>query len=747
MKRDREVDDVYAAPPLPPPPPPPGAELNPLTRQPYSAQHAALLQTRRRLPVWQHRAAVLRAAVGNPVTLLVGETGSGKSTQIPQFIALHLADHPLGAAGAAGAVASPLLKPPVQKVACTQPRRVAAMSIAQRVAAEADVALGGAVGYCVRFDERRRDDTAIVFLTDGMLLREAVSDPLLAAYSVVLVDEAHERTVQTDLLLGLLKGILAKRTGTAAPLHIVVMSATLDVAKFQAFFEGAPVVTVPGRTFSVDKQYVASAAPEMVDAAVAAVLRIHRAEPLGGDVLVFLTGERDIRRACAALASSGGGGGAGRLVVLPLYGSLPLDEQRRVFAPVGPGDRKVVVATNIAETSITIDGVVFVVDCGQVKQSHYNPDARMDCLLPTWESQAAAEQRAGRAGRTQNGKCYRLFSAEQFAKLPPQTYPEMQRSNLTDIVLTILRLGVADIVSFPFVDAPSPPVLQDALTQLHLLGAIDDDMRLTPLGKAMAEVPVDCCAARMLLCAQAYGCAREAAMIAATMNAPRIFAPPPPGGGAAAGESCAHPDGDHLSHLYALWAFQQSGRSPDVCQRHGLDYRALAQADQVCAQLLAVMERRGGAANSCADPNTFSVDSVAIRRAVLNGYLTRVSFRPHLSDTYLQVKDHTAVKLGRGSVLARGAPSPHWVVFAQLDFFSADEGAVMRCVSRVEPEWLAALGSELYDPAEMADREQAVAMERARRLLPLPPPARTEAQLSADERKVPRVMTDCGFIQ
>ena len=339
-------------------------------------------------------------------------------------------------------------------IACTQPRRVAATSVAERVAQELDVNIGEEVGYTIRFEDKTSEKTRLKYLTDGMLLREAMSDPMLQRYSLIVLDEAHERTLATDVLMGLLKDVLERRPS----LKLIVMSATLDAAKFQSYFQGAPLLSVPGRTFPVEVYYTARPEPDYLDAAVRTVLQIHMTEPKG-DVLVFLTGQQEIEKCCERLELEG----KGKILALPLYSALPPSRQRRVFTPAKEGVRKVVVSTNIAETSVTIDGVVYVVDPGFSKQKVYNPRTRVESLLVSPISRASAKQRAGRAGRTRPGKCFRLYTEQAFRNdLQEQTYPEILRAALPSTVLTLKKLGIDDLVHFDFLDPPAPETLSCA---------------------------------------------------------------------------------------------------------------------------------------------------------------------------------------------------------------------------------------------------------------------------------------------
>ncbi|KAJ2864018.1 DEAH-box ATP-dependent RNA helicase prp43, partial [Coemansia erecta] len=401
------------------------ATHNGMTRCQYSQKYKDILAKRRELPVNKQRQKFLDLFHENQFVVLVGETGSGKTTQIPQYTVLDMLPQLEG-----------------KMIACTQPRRVAAMSVAQRVAEEFDVKLGQEVGYSIRFEDCTSSKTVLKYCTDGMLLREAMSDNMLSRYSAIILDEAHERTLNTDILMSLMKNIASQRKN----IKVVVMSATLDSEKFQKYFNDAPLLTVPGRTFPVEIYYTPEPQRDYMEAAIKTALQIHATEP-EGDILIFLTGEEEIEEACRLLRARGDDllrrANCGPLLITPLYSTLPPNMQQRIFdkAPEprtkgGAPGRKIVVSTNIAETSLTIDGIVYVIDPGFSKQKVYNPRVRVESLLVSPISRAAAQQRAGRAGRTRPGKCFRLYTEKSYnGDLIEQTYPEILRSNLGSIVL------------------------------------------------------------------------------------------------------------------------------------------------------------------------------------------------------------------------------------------------------------------------------------------------------------------------
>jgi pre-mRNA-splicing factor ATP-dependent RNA helicase DHX15/PRP43 len=485
--------------------------LNPYTNRPYSARFYEILEKRRELPVWQQKQEFLDTLAKNQTMILVGETGSGKTTQIPQFVS------------EAGYTNNR------KQVACTQPRRVAAMSVARRVSEEMDVSIGDEVGYSIRFEDCSGAKTVLKYLTDGMLLREAMTDPLLERYAVIIIDEAHERTLATDVLFGLLKEVLKNRPD----LKLVVMSATLEAEKFQSYFNGAPLMKVPGRLHPVEIFYTQEPERDYLEAAIRTVVQIHICEA-PGDILVFLTGEEEIEDACRKIAREiqNLGDQVGPVKAVPLYSTLPPSMQQKIFDPAppplkegGPPGRKIVVSTNIAETSLTIDGIVYVIDPGFAKQKVYNPRIRVESLLVSPISKASAHQRAGRAGRTQPGKCFRLYTEKSFQNdLQPQTYPEILRSNLANVVLNLKKLGIDDLVHFDFMDPPAPETLMRALELLNYLGALDDDGNLTKLGQLMSEFPLDPQMSKMLVVSPEFNCSNEILSITAMLSG--IVVPP-----------------------------------------------------------------------------------------------------------------------------------------------------------------------------------------------------------------------------
>jgi len=671
---------------------------NPFTGRPLSTRYFDILRKRRDLPVHTEREQFLRLFHATQILVFVGETGSGKTTQIPQFVLFDDLTHSIR-----------------KQVACTQPRRVAAMSVAKRVADEMDVTLGEEVGYSIRFEDKSGPSTILKYMTDGMLLREAMSDPNLERYSVVVLDEAHERTLSTDILMGLIKQVAARRPD----LKIIIMSATLDAKKFQGYFNDAPLLAVPGRIHPVEIYYTPEPERDYLEAALRTVLQIHATEP-EGDVLLFLTGEEEIEDACRKISLEADqlirDGSAGPLKVYPLYGSLPPQQQQRIFdqAPPrragGAPGRKVVVSTNIAETSLTIDGIVYVVDPGFSKQKVYNPRIRVESLLVSPISKASAQQRAGRAGRTRPGKCFRLYTEEAYKKeLIEQTYPEILRSNLSSTVLELKKLGIDDLVHFDFMDPPAPETMMRALEELNYLACLDDDGNLTGLGMLASQFPLDPTLGVMLISSPEFYCSNEMLSLTALLSVPTPFVRPATAKKRADEMKAlfAHPDGDHLTLLNVYHAF----RSPEVqadaqqwCYDHFLSYRALTSATSVREQLKRLMERNGLELVSTPfeDKQYFS----NIKRSLVSGFFMQVAKKLSSGKKYVTVKDNQDVLLHPSTVLDT---APEFVVYN--DFVLTTQNYV-RTVTSIKAEWLLELAPVYYDLATFSAGDVKYALER-----------------------------------
>ncbi|KAK2957465.1 putative ATP-dependent RNA helicase DHX15 [Blattamonas nauphoetae] len=672
--------------------------VNPWTQRPYSKRYYEILEKRKNLPVFQHKEEFLKSVESNAVVVLQGETGCGKTTQIPQFLA------------EAGYAVNG------KHIGCTQPRRVAAMSVARRVSDEMDVTLGTEVGYNIRFDDKTTPQTFLKYLTDGMLLREAQTDPELSRYSVIILDEAHERTLSTDILFGLMKEIMGRRKD----LKLIVMSATLDAEKFQAYFDNAPLLQIPGRMHPVQVFYVSEPERDYLQAAIHTVVQIHTLEE-PGDILLFLTGEEEIEDACNKITAEIEGYGTGlgddeipQAVVLPLYSSLPPNQQDRIFEdappprrPGGKPGRKIIVATNIAETSLTIDGIVYVVDPGFSKQKVYNPRIRVESLLPSPISQASAKQRAGRAGRTRPGKCYRLYTEKAYnTELQPNTYPEILRSNLSSVVLQLVKIGIRDLVHFDYMDPPAPETLMRALEELNYLGALDDNGTLTELGGRMAEFPLDPQMSKFIMEGVKFNCSSEALSIVAMLNVPVVFMRPRDHAREAddAKNRFAHADGDHLTllNVYHAWKLKEK-EERNWAYNNFLNERNLRNADNVRGQLVRIMNRLRQPINS---GDFASRDYyINIRKALTAGFFMQVA---HLerSGHYLTVKDNQSVSPHPSTTITG---RPVWLVYSE---FVLTKKNFIRTITEIKPEWLLELAPTYYDMENFPPGETRTALEQ-----------------------------------
>jgi len=667
--------------------------MNPFTGLPYTPRYQMLFAKRSQLPVWEYKEKFLEIMNKNQIMVLVGETGSGKTTQIPQWCLEW--------------VRARYAK---KCVACTQPRRVAAMSVAQRVAEEMDVGLGQEVGYSIRFEDCTSARTSLKYLTDGMLLREGMSDPLLDNYGVIMLDEAHERTLATDILMGLLKQVASRRPD----IKIVIMSATLDAGKFQQYFDNAPLMSVPGRTHPVEIFYTPEPERDYLEAAIRTVIQIHMCEETSGDVLLFLTGQEEIEEACKRIQREVDnlGPDVGEMKCIPLYSTLPPNLQQRIFEAAPPKrangaiGRKVVVSTNIAETSLTIDGVVFVIDPGFAKQKVYNPRIRVESLLVTAISKASAQQRAGRAGRTQPGKCFRLYTEKAYKQeMQEQTYPEILRSNLGSVVLQLKKLGIDDLVHFDFMDPPAPETLMRALELLNYLAALDDDGELTELGSMMAEFPLDPQLAKMVIASCDSSCSNEILSITAMLSVPQCFVRPADVKKQADESKMrfAHIDGDHLTLLNVYHAFKQNQESMQWCYDNFINYRSLKSSDNVRQQLSRIMDRFNLRRSST--DFTSRDYYINIRKALVAGFFMQIA---HLERTghYLTAKDNQMVQLHPSTVLDH---KPEWVLYNEFVLTTKN---YIRTVTDIKPEWLVKTAPQYYDMANFPQCEAKRVLER-----------------------------------
>uniref|UniRef100_A0A7S4IHY6 RNA helicase n=1 Tax=Odontella aurita TaxID=265563 RepID=A0A7S4IHY6_9STRA len=565
------------------------------------ARTKSIREQREYLPVYTVRDELLTVIRENSVVIVVGETGSGKTTQLTQYLMEEgYTDYGM--------------------VGCTQPRRVAAMSVAKRVSEEVSSTtieekgkesltekdeLGGTVGYAIRFEDCTSDHTVIKYMTDGVLLRESLRDSDLNKYSAIVMDEAHERSLNTDVLFGVLRKVVQRRSD----LKLIVTSATLSAESFADFFGGVPVFRIPGRTFPVDAYFSKTVQEDYVMAAVKQALQIHFNSP-AGDILIFMTGQEDIEGTCQVLAEKmeklSDGEDTPPLLVLPMYSQLPADLQAKIFDAAPKGVRKCVVSTNVAETSLTVDGIRYVIDCGYCKLKVYNPKIGMDALRVTPVSRANAKQRSGRAGRTGPGHCFRLYTDRQYRdEMLESSVPEIQRTNLGNVVLLLKSLGVRNLLEFDFMDPPPQDNVLSSLYQLWILGALDNAGELTTLGRRMAEFPLDPPLSKMLLfaheCPELY-CSAEVLIVVSMLSVPSVFFRPKDREeeSDAAREKFFVPESDHLTLLNVYLRAKQHRFDAGWCVRHYLHSKGVRKAREVHAQLLELMRGQRLEPKSCA---------------------------------------------------------------------------------------------------------------------------------------------------
>ncbi|CAG8442817.1 16363_t:CDS:10 [Acaulospora morrowiae] len=543
-----------------------------------------LQEFRRGLPIWKERENLIRIVKDNATTIIMGEMGSGKSTQTPQF----LLD--------AGLTSE-------SSIALTQPRRVAAISLASRVAREVGTKLGHRVGYSVRFDDKSSNATVIKYLTDGMLLRELLSDPLLLNYSIVILDEAHERTLRTDILFGMVKRAQEIRgnklknvveTRKYIPLKVIVMSATLNSEKFAAYFNTSAILKIPGRQFPVNIHYSNVPQSDYLDAALTCTLQIHVEQP-PGDILVFLPGQEDIETLEKLISEYGTNlpPDKPKIFTCLLFAALPTEQQTKVFDPSPPGTRKVILATNIAETSITISGVRYVVDTGKCKIRKFNSRIKMEILSVENISKNSADQRMGRAGREAPGSCFRLYTEEEYKRMEKDTEPEIKRCNLTSIVLFLKALGIENVLEFDYLDAPSRNLLKRALEQLFILKALDNKGKINDLGKKMAEFPIEPMFARVLIASQSMECTKEAIDIVSLLSVDSIFFSPHDQRESAMDmkKKFISPLGDLITFLNVLKSFEVHKGNSDWCRQNFINKRNMKHVTDIRKQLTQLCAR------------------------------------------------------------------------------------------------------------------------------------------------------------
>ncbi|CAI4034839.1 hypothetical protein SMKI_11G2910 [Saccharomyces mikatae IFO 1815] len=649
----------------------------------YAPSKEEIKCTKESLPVFRCRSQLLSLIRENQVVVIIGETGSGKTTQLAQYL------YEEGYTNSEG-----------KSIVVTQPRRVAAMSVAKRVALEMDVKLGREVGYSIRFEDMTDSEyTKLKFVTDGILLRETLLDDTLDKYSCVIIDEAHERSLNTDILLGFFKILLARRRD----LKLIITSATMNAKKFSAFFGNAPQFTIPGRTFPVQTIYTANPVQDYVEAAVSQAIKIHLANDCSsGDILIFMTGQEDIETTSDILQEKllqvySKKFGTEKfedisdVEILPIYSALPADLQFKIFRDLCGTKRKIIIATNIAETSLTIKGIRYVIDCGYSKLKVYNPKIGLDSLTITPISKANADQRSGRAGRTGPGTAYRLYTEDTFKEdMYLQTIPEIQRTNLSNTLLLLKSLNVTDeLIKFPFIDKPPLQTFLSSLYELWFIGALDIKGQLTPLGLQMAKFPLQPSLSKILLIAVQNGCSSEMLTIVSMLSVPQVFYRPKERQKEAdiARNKFFIAKSDHLTLLNVFVQWRANKFSSQWCNKHFVQYKSLVKARDIRDQLLTILKSQDIPVTSSGK------DWNIIKKCICSGFAHQAAKISGLRN-YIHLKTGVNVKLHPTSALHGLGDLPPYVIYHELLMTSNE---YICCVTSVDPFWLMEYGVLLYD--------------------------------------------------
>ncbi|KYQ88588.1 DEAD/DEAH box helicase [Tieghemostelium lacteum] len=564
------------------------------------------------LPIYENKKDILYLLEKYSTLIIIGTTGCGKTTQIPKY---------LWESGWADGG---------RQIVCTQPRRISTVSVATRVADEMNQSVGKTVGYSVRFDEQIDDNlTRIKYTTDGMLLREMMLDPLLLRYSVIMVDEAHERSLNTDMLFGLLKKIQKARflkkseNSRIDELKLIISSATLQVEQLQKYFQNSYILTIGKgqRIYPVDIMYLEEPCINYLDKCYHTVIDIQNSQP-PGDILVFLTGKEEIDTLIERLDNFFSTQKSKiSVVLLALYSQMSMEKQLKVFQQTNPSmTRKVIVSTNVAETSLTIDGIVYVVDCGFIKIKSYSPLEAMESLVVVPVSQSSANQRSGRAGRNRPGKCYRLYTEDSFSKLDHNLIPEISRSNLTPLILQLKNMGIDNILNFDFLTLPPTNNLASALETLYKLGAIDDNGKLTETGGILSEFPLDPQLSKVLLTSQRFHCTFECLIIVSMLSLQSNLYDI---------QSHSHRkdvlirQGDHLTLLNIFQQFQQSNYSKSWCKSRQINYKSMTMALKIKNQLQAYLKKFSIPIQSIQDTDEKDL-TIPIRKCIVAGFFNNI---------------------------------------------------------------------------------------------------------------------------
>jgi len=637
----------------------------------------SIAEQQQQLPIYFGKQALVTEVLRNETSIIMSETGSGKTTQLPQYL-----------------LETKLIKKGA--ICCTQPRRIAAVTVATRVAKERGVTLGDTVGYTIRFEDVTSSRTKLKYMTDGMLLREALLDPLLLKYTVVILDEAHERSIQTDVLFGVIKMAQAKRKDLK-PLKVIIMSATINVAQFEKYFTNSKVCFIEGRRHTIKIKYTDEVQKDYPHASIVSAFQLHRELPVGDDILLFLTGQEEIETVAKILKElsqyTEKEPNVPKLIICTLFASLPNSEQIKVFGQTEQGHRKIILSTNIAETSVTIPGVKYVIDCGMVKAKAYNPVTGLDMLKVQPISKAQARQRAGRAGRECPGVCYRLYPESAFISLNENTVPEIQRCNVISVLLHLLALGLKDVQKFDFMSPPSPGALDVAMKQLALLGAVESTevQVITQKGKTMSSFPLDPTLACCILASREFGCTEEVITIVSLLSVDSIMYSPPNQREKSkkAFAKFFSAEGDHISLLLFFRAYKHAKGNINWCRDHFVNIRNIKTVMQIRTQIKELCIRLQIPLQSCGP------DFSKVRKSLCHGLFLN-SAELQKNGSYMTIIQKQEVRIHPSSVLFNQKPA--FVIFNEVMETSK---CYMRNVSVVDPEWLVDACSKCFDKSKL----------------------------------------------
>lgn len=665
-------------------------------------QFKSMKEQKEYLPIFSVKKKLMEIINDSKVTIIVGETGSGKTTQLTQYL-YEENYHKNGIIG------------------CTQPRRVAAMSVAKRVSEEMNVQLGSIVGFSIRFEDVSTSETKIKYMTDGVLLRESLKDEYLDSYSVIIMDEAHERSLNTDVLFGILSKVIQERRD----LKVVITSATMNAEKFSKYFGNAPIFNIPGRTYKVDIIYNKILPEDYVESAVQKALTVHL-QYGEGDILIFMTGQEDIEATCILLKERLKDESIPKMLILPIYSQLPSDLQQLIFEK--SKYRKCIVATNIAETSLTLDGVKYVIDTGFNKIKMYNPKVGMDVLQIYPIGKANANQRSGRAGRTGPGICFRMYTESNYnIDMKESNAPEIQRTNLANVVLLLKSLKIDNFFDFNFMDPPDSETILSSMYQLWILGALDSTGGLTNLGKKMVEFPLDPALSKLLIESENYNCSLEICIIVSMLSVQNIFYRPKDKKEEAikALEKFIVPESDHLTLLNIFIQWKSNNCSEDWCRKNYFQCKVLERASKVKEQLLDIMRLQKIRIISCQESiNQLKNDNLSrfksynyednlknlnsradpyenVRKCILSGYFKNAARSKGVGE-FINIRTNIACNLHPSSAIFYLGYCPEYVVYHELIVTSKE---YMSFVTVIKPEWLIEI-APLFFSIKETDIEQ-----------------------------------------